>query len=282
MEMTFFFFFFSVGSCYCWKNWPAGTEFLLCVTDHLPRPDSFWILRVQNPNAGRPRLNLSLVALPNFPHIPNKNPKNWIHLGQKWCPFWGHHHKSHHEVSSNLLHWLMQRIRIGYWNFLSVSSPAEGQEMPGLGVLFQLGAFWQHRHQARSCLPFPVSLPAPLRVGFDLFGGEVGARWGFFSLSQFDSEVNSEENSSQQPPGMCGGGWSSGWFFHKVFPGFWFGNPKFKWKIGDWDKIDLRPNSSWFCFHKPQTTLVCSSQKWGRNPPKLSPDPSSKSFWCSR
>lgn len=71
-------------------------------------------------------------------------------------------------------------------------------------------------------------------------------------------------------------------FLHKVLAGFWFGNPKFKWKIGDWDKIDLRSKSTWFCFHKPQTILVCPSQKWGGKPPKLLSDPSSKFFWCLR
>lgn len=43
---------------------------------------------------------------------------------------------------------------------------------------------------------------------------------------------NLEENSSQQPPGMCGGGgWISGlvsFFSYKVLAGFRFGNLTFK------------------------------------------------------
>lgn len=82
-----FFFFLTVGSCYWWKNWPAGTEFLLCVTDHLPRPDSFWILRVQNPNAGRPRLNLSLVHCPTS-SISQIKILKLNSSGTEIMPFW--------------------------------------------------------------------------------------------------------------------------------------------------------------------------------------------------
>lgn len=301
------FFFLIVGSCYWWKNWPAGTEFLLCVTDHLPRPDSFWILRVQNPNAGRPRLNLSLVHCPTS-SISQIKILKLNSPGTEIMPFWRTKKKSwgifKPSPSTNEEPKLQPLCSLGCSNNSSI--PGKPQQLflscPRILQIFeclkpcwrsgdvwtwcfaleqlQLGTFWWHRHRARSCLPFPVSLGAPLGVGFDPFEG----RWVPAKVSPCRSliQMNSEENSSQQPPGMRGGGRSSGWFFHKVFPGFWFGNPEFKWKIRDWDKIDLRSSLSWFCLHKPQTILVCSSQKWGRKPPKLSSDPSSKFFWCSR
>lgn len=169
-------------------------------------------------------------------------------------------------------------------SFHSVSSHAKGHEMPGVFALHLNSSSLEHVDSADTksglvCLSLFFFLPLS---GQDLL--ILGGRWMSAEFSSCHSliKMNLEENSSQQPPGMCGGGWISGLFFYKVLAGFWFGNPKFKWKICDWDKIHLRSKLTWFCFRKPQTILVCSSQKWGRKPHKLLSDPSSKFFWCPR
>lgn len=240
-----------------------GTEFLRCVPDHLPRPDSFWILRVQNPNAGRPRLNLSLVHCPTPSASQIKNPKieliwdrsdalsedNFTEPFKK--PSWGTYKPSPPTCEEPKLQPLrslgcsnssgipgksQQRFScfvLGSCNILSVSSPAEGQKMLGVGVLCWNSSRLEHfggtdTKPSLVCLSLFLFLPLS---GWDLLllrGGGCQPRFLLVSLIQ----MNLEENSSQQPPGMCGGGWSSGWFFSQSLPWVLVWKPRIQMK--DW------------------------------------------------
>lgn len=177
-------------------------------------------------------------------------------------------------------------------SFHSVSSHAKGRERPGVIALHLNSSSGKHVGRAESksglvCpsllffLPFSGPDSLLLRRGgsqlrFLLVTVWLKQTWRRILLSN-RLECVEEEAGFQV--------WFLSFFFfffYKVLAGFRFGNLAFKWKIGDWDKGDLRSKSTCFCLRKPQTILVCPSQKWRRKPPNLLSDPSSTFFWCQR